>query len=194
MPLSISYLLEGNCRFREGRFKEQRPLYESLALDGQFPQALIITCSDSRILTDEIFDAAPGTCFVIRNVGGFVPPYQADEGCHGTTAAIEFAVSVLKVRAAVVLAHSQCAGVAKACAHDAEPVEHDHPNIVNWLSAMELPKDMPSPHEAEREAARISLRNLSDIPCVKGAKARGELELAALRFDISTGEVEDLGA
>lgn len=192
MSQSISKLLEGNQRFQQGKFTSQKPLYDKLVSEGQFPTALIVTCSDSRVLTDDIFDAPPGTCFVIRNVGGFVPPYQPDDNCHGTTAAIEFAISVLKVKAAIVLCHSQCAGVAKASSHQAAEEVAGSPIIGNWLTAMDLPKDVPNPDDSERIAARISVKNLSEIPCVKEAHDKGELELAAMRFDMTTGAIEVL--
>lgn len=192
MSTSVSKLLEGNKRFQQNKHKTQKPLYDSLVSEGQFPDALIITCSDSRVLTDDIFDAPPGTCFVIRNVGGFVPPYQLDDNCHGTTAAIEFAVGVLKVKAAVILTHSQCAGVAKASSHDAGGEVAGSPIIGNWLTAMDLPKDTSCPADAERIAARASLGNLAKIPCVAAAVQSGDLDLAAMRFDISTGAVEVL--
>lgn len=190
MSQALKKLLDGNARFVQGKHQAQKELYSQLANEGQFPDALVVTCSDSRVLSDDIFDAPPGTCFVIRNVGGFVPPYQPDEKCHGTTAAIEFAVAVLKVKAAIVMTHSKCAGVAKACSHTAGDEVAGSPIIGNWLTAMDLPKDIDDPAEAERIAAQHSLANLATIPCVAAAKEKGELDLAAMRINIETGEVE----
>jgi carbonic anhydrase len=58
-----------------------------------------------------IFDAGPGELFVVRNVANLVPVYQPDGGAHGVSAALEYAVSVLRVKHIVVLGHAQCGGI-----------------------------------------------------------------------------------
>ena len=70
-----------------------------------------VACSDSRVDPQTIFGAVPGEMFVLRNIAGLVPPYQPDARYHGTSAAIEFGVRVLKVSRLVVLGHAQCGGV-----------------------------------------------------------------------------------
>ena len=72
---------------------------------------MVIACSDSRVAPERIFGAAPGELFVVRNVAGLVPPYELDGGHHGTSAALEYAVRVLKVARVVVLGHAQCGGI-----------------------------------------------------------------------------------
>src|SRR4051812_16859495 len=87
-------IFEGVRRFRDTVFAEQRLLFERLARK-QDPQALFITCSDSRINPNLITQTEPGELFILRNAGNIVPPHGAAAGGEGAT--IEYAVSVLKM-------------------------------------------------------------------------------------------------
>ncbi|WP_035839532.1 carbonic anhydrase [Kitasatospora azatica] len=77
---------------------------------GQSPQALFITCSDSRVVPTLITGADPGDLFELRTAGNIVPAYRADSA-SGETATIEYAVNVLGVRDIVVCGHSHCGAV-----------------------------------------------------------------------------------
>ena len=72
---------------------------------------MVIGCCNSRVSPEVIFDAGPGELFVMRNVANLVPVYQPDSGAHGVSAALEYAVNVLKVKHIVVLGHAQCGGI-----------------------------------------------------------------------------------
>src|SRR3546814_7174623 len=74
---------------------------------GQSPGVLIIACSDSRVDPALIFDTNPGEIFVVRNVAALVPPFETTPGRHGVSAALEFAVQVLKVPEIVVMGHGR---------------------------------------------------------------------------------------
>ena len=113
-------LIEGYRRFRADIWPVERARYEALANWGQSPEAMVIACSDSRVDPQTVFSAVPGELFVVRNVAALVPPYSPDPGHHGTSAALEFGVKVLKVARLVVLGHGQCGGV-KAMAYGAPP-------------------------------------------------------------------------
>ena len=103
-------LLEGYRRFRTGAYQEQRRRYDALADKGQAPGVLVIACSDSRVDPTRVFDTEPGQMFVVRNVANLVPPFDPDptHGQHSTSAAIEYAVTQLKVHHIVVLGHARC--------------------------------------------------------------------------------------
>ena len=92
-------LIEGYRRFRAEVWPAERARYEALAHWGQSPEAMVIACSDSRVDPQTVFGAVPGELFVIRNVAALVPPYSPDPGHHGTSAALEFGVKVLRFRA-----------------------------------------------------------------------------------------------
>ena len=87
-PLSaeLGDLLAGYRRFRATRYARKREQWRKLA-EGQNPRALIIACSDSRADPATIFDTDPGDIFVVRNVANLVPPFEADGGRHGVSAA-----------------------------------------------------------------------------------------------------------
>ncbi len=103
-------LVQGVRRFRTEVFAQQREYFKKLAA-GQHPQALFITCSDSRVVPNIITQTAPGELFVLRNAGNIVPPPGMTAG--GEAATIEFAVEHLNVEHIIVCGHTQC-GAMKA--------------------------------------------------------------------------------
>src|ERR1700730_17377530 len=104
-------LIAGYKRFRANGWPERRKLLEALAESGQHPKALVVACIDSRVDPAMIFDAAPGEMLTVRNVANLVPPYAPDVAYHGTSAALEFGVRVLKVTNILVMCHGLCGGV-----------------------------------------------------------------------------------
>ncbi len=104
-------LISGYRRFRSGTWADQRARFDELSKTGQSPRTMLIACSDSRADPQMIFDAAPGELFVVRNVANLTPPYGPDSKFHGTSAALEFGVRVLKVEHIVVMGHAMCGGI-----------------------------------------------------------------------------------
>jgi len=183
-------LLEGYRRFRAETWPSERGRYEALAARGQNPETLVIACSDSRVDPQTVFGAAPGELFVVRNVAGLVPRYEPDAGYHGTSAALEFGVRVLKVARIVVLGHAQCGGV-RAMVEGAPAGARDF--VESWVRIAE-PALRSEPGEAEdvlahyeAEVVRLSLANLSSFPWIAEAASAGRLGLHGLQFDIRTG-------
>jgi carbonic anhydrase len=125
--------------------------------------------------------------FVVRNVAALVPPYEPDAGGHhGTSAAIEFGVRVLKVARLVVLGHAQCGGVA-AMVYGAPPQARDF--VAAWVDIAKTAVGDPPPPlpELETSVVRLSLANLMTFPWVAEAVASGRMTLQGYRFDIHTG-------
>ncbi len=79
--------------FQKSVFPNQSALYANLAVNGQRPKALIVSCADSRVVPEEILQAAPGDLFVCRNAGNIVPPFSNANG--GVTSTVEYAVMAL---------------------------------------------------------------------------------------------------
>ena len=184
-------LIEGYREFRAGDFPVQKALYEELGTKGQKPKVMLIACSDSRADPSDIFNAYPGEMFVLRNVANIVPPVDPTEGYHGTSAAIEFAVNVLKVEALVVMGHESCGGIAGCLAgmgHDP-----DAGYVGKWVSiindvrdrvlARNLPEDQVT-FEMELEGVRQSLTNLMSFPFVRDAVESKRLSLQGAYFSI----------
>ncbi len=192
-------LLDGYKRFRADIWPEARKRYEALSLKGQRPQALVVCCSDSRVDPATVFNTVPGEMFTIRNVAGLVPPYQPDGGCHGTSAALEFGVRVLKVSRIVVLGHAQCGGV-RAMVHGAPPEAADF--VAPWMACARdvlaaapaaLAPDALLSH-CELGVVRLSLGHLMTFPWIAEAVEDCRLALQGMQFDIHTGVLAWVGA
>src|SRR6195952_806430 len=105
------HLLQGYRTFTSQRLPTEQSRYRELAEPGPAPQGMVIGCCDARVSPEVIFDVGPGELFVVRNIANLVPVYQPDGGAHGVSAALEYAVQVLKVKHIVVLGHAQCGGI-----------------------------------------------------------------------------------
>ena len=191
-------LLDGYRSFRNGRYGRERDRYRSLAEHGQTPEVMVIACSDSRSAPETIFDAAPGDIFVVRNVANLVPPYEPDGDCHGTAAALEFAVRGLKVRHIVVLGHGHCGGIRAALHPAAQPLSPDD-FVGKWMKRLGPAADAiatdGSLGDAQRQTAlehasiRNSVSNLRTFPFVADLEDRDRLGLHGAWFDIADGEL-----
>src|SRR5258708_14895023 len=109
----MKQLLEGIQRFQKNVFPRHKLLFRELAVK-QKPQALFITCSDSRIVPEMLTQTNPGDLFILRNAGNIVPPYDGRAG--DVAATIEYAVAVLKVANIIICGHSDC-GAMKGILH-----------------------------------------------------------------------------
>ena len=104
-------LLTGYHSFVTERLPTEQSRYRELSQKGQSPEIMVVGCCDSRVSPEVIFDAGPGELFVVRNVANLVPVYEPDGRGHGVSAALEYAVQVLKIKHLVVLGHAQCGGI-----------------------------------------------------------------------------------
>ncbi|MBZ9792691.1 carbonic anhydrase [Rhizobium sp. 3T7] len=191
-------LLDGYRNFMNGRYADARDRYKTLAEHGQNPSTLVVACSDSRAAPELIFDAGPGELFVIRNVANMVPPYEPDGHFHATSAALEFAVQVLKVTDIVVMGHGRCGGIRAALDPSAEPLSPGD-FIGRWMSLVRPAaeqigaNDVMTPGERQTALERVSIRNsienLRTFPDIKALEDAGKIALHGAWFDISTGEL-----
>ena len=192
----ISKLWAGYQKFHQKYFVDNPQTYEKLTKDGQAPKTLVIACSDSRVDPSIILNTEPGDIFVIRNVANLVPPYEDDMShCHGTSAAIEYAVRHLNVENIIVLGHKHCGGVASLV----NEKEHDHTFIDTWLSialqAKEKALTLANQNEdvcscCEKEVIKISLNNLKTFPFIQDKLKSGKLELHGWYFCLESGNIE----
>lgn len=191
-------LIGGYRRFRAETWPRERARFEALAAQGQRPHTMVIACSDSRVDPQMIFSAGPGELFVVRNVANLVPPYMPDAAFHGTSAAVEFGVQVLKVTHLLVLGHALCGGV-RALLEGMPPAAGDF--IAGWISIAEQAREVAlrcdvaeeeRQEACEYEAIRISLRNLMTFPWVSAAVAEGRLTLGGAHFGVATGRLVTL--
>ncbi|HRK65754.1 MAG TPA: carbonic anhydrase [Terricaulis sp.] len=189
----MEHLIEGYRAYRAQRWPELRALHEKLAKVGQSPKTLVIACADSRVDPATIFNAGPGELFVVRNVANLAPPFDQGGGFHGVSAAIEFAVTQLKVETILVLGHAQCGGVAAAL----QQRPRDPNSFLDaWISLLDAAKARIQGHDGaactalEYESIRVTLENLATFPFVRAAIAEYGLKLAGARYGVADGGLE----
>ncbi|MFE3743414.1 carbonic anhydrase [Streptomyces sp. NPDC059134] len=193
-------LLERARSFRR-RVDFESETYRKLA-EGQFPQALFVACSDSRVIPALITGARPGEVFEIRNAGNIVPPH-VPHLVSGEAATVEYALEVLDVRDIVVCGHSHCGAMgALASGKDLSAL----PGVGAWLEnarpglAAVLdrePADSTDPGDARvTELAqlnvRVQLAALRRYPAARRRLAEGRLRLHGWYYEVHTGEVWEL--
>ena len=190
MPIPAG-LAAGYRRFRSERYAVEAERYRALA-KGQRPSTMIIACADSRADPATIFAAAPGELFVVRNVAALVPPFEEGGGYHGTSAAIEFAVSELSVPEIVVMGHGLCGGIAAALSE--RPTGRFIGPWVELLAGIRARLSDADPgarqKRLEQMAVEYSLQNLTSFPFVEAAIVAGRLRLHGAWFAIAEGELE----
>jgi carbonic anhydrase len=180
--------------FRTDVFPEHKELFERLR-NTQEPQALLVTCSDSRIAPDLILGSEPGDLFVCRNAGNIVPPWGETTG--GVSATVEYAVSVLRVRSIIVCGHSDCGAMKAILRHEST---ENLPAVRQWLkhSAMaakiieenyaKLPEDAQLEALIE-ENVLAQIEHLETHPSVAARLRRGDLDLYGWVYRIRSGEI-----
>lgn len=184
----------GVVRFQNEVYPDKKALFEKLS-HGQAPEALFITCSDSRVDTSVITQSDPGDLFVCRNAGNIVPPHTTHGG--GMTASIEFACSVLEVPHIVVCGHTDC-GAMKGALHP-EGLD-DLPYVREWLGfarpAVEAVDQAARGADEDtrlrlllEENVRLQLGHLRNHPSVARRLSAGDVRLHGWIYDIATGDV-----
>jgi carbonic anhydrase len=187
-------IIAGVRTFQRDTYPKYRELFEKLSR-GQSPEALVITCSDSRVDPFLFTNAQPGQLFVLRNAGNIVPKYDGIVG--GVTATIEFAVVGLHVPNIIVCGHSGC-GAIHGLFHP-ETLK-DMPHVANWLShhaepvreVMANSGQLGGPDELEQAVdanVLVQLDNLRGHPCVAEALAAKRIKLHGWVYDIASGEL-----
>lgn len=189
-------LIEGIVEFQNNLNTEARRLFAKLAL-GQQPDALFITCSDSRVVPDLLASTNPGDLFVLRNVGNLVPPFEPNLRDRSIAAAIEFSLSSLNVSNIIVCGHSQC-GAMDAIENRYEEISCPH--LSSWLKygdkAWHKVKEgriLNHSHTTSDQISQINvleqMENLMTYPLVKERVRDHHLEIHGWWFDIPHAHV-----
>jgi carbonic anhydrase len=196
-----AYLIQRFHGWRATSYQDNKAWFKRLAQTGQHPRAMVISCCDSRVHVTSIFGADEGEFFIHRNVANLVPPYNPDGEYHGTSAAVEYAVTSLGVAHIVVLGHSNCGGVRGChdmCCGKAPELEMKSSFVGRWMDILrpgfERVRDVPDdlrPRALEKEAVLVSLENLMTFPFVHEAVADDRLTLHGLWNDTGEGILEN---
>jgi len=190
----VDRILKGLSRFQKRVYPKHRDLFQKLAL-GQRPEALFITCADSRIDPCMLTQTKPGDLFISRVIGNIVPPYP--DAIGGVSATIEYAVGVLGVADIIVCGHTDC-GVMKGVLNPAplEPLT----SVSAWLNYAQPARAAVAQHEETRSGVELllalternvieQLSNLGTHPSVAARLEQGDLRLHGWLYDLGEGVV-----
>jgi carbonic anhydrase len=187
-------LVRGIHQFQATHFKENQEFFARLS-QGQQPDTLLITCSDSRIAPDLLMQTKPGDIFVLRNAGNIIPPYGAANGGEGGT--VEFAVAALKVKHIVVMGHSHC-GAMKGLLKPEDLASL--PLVASWLKHAEATRRVIQENYGDlegeallnatiKENVLMQLDNLRTYPAVAARMTKGDLTLHGWVYHIESGQI-----
>ena len=187
-------LVKGIVEFRKNLRPAYQEVFAKLAL-GQKPDALFISCSDSRVAHDVFASTDPGDLFVVRNVGNMIPR-SGDDGHSASdeseAAAIEFALENLDVVNVIVCGHSQC-GAMQALANGRDKVTLPH--LRSWLRHGEeslarlSAADSHDPNLLSKQNVLQQLDNLRSYPIIRQRLAEGRIKLHGWWFELTTSSV-----
>ncbi len=194
------YLVRRYHGWKATTYEQNKGWYMQLMEGGQHPRAMVVSCCDSRVHVTSIFGADQGEFFIHRNIANLIPQHAADGSHHGTSAAVEYAVTSLKVSHLIVLGHSACGGVQGCydmCSGTAPELEEKDSYVGRWMDILrpsfeKLPEgdDATRVRQLEKDSVVTSLENLMTFPHVKSAVDSGRLTLHGLWMNISQGELE----
>ncbi|HEX4130720.1 MAG TPA: carbonic anhydrase [Pirellulales bacterium] len=199
MSKKMIKLIHGIVEFRETRLPKYAEHFRHLA-EGQCPDALFITCSDSRVVPELLASTDPGELFVNRNVGNMIPPATAEGNSTGDlseAAGIEFAVNVLGVENIVICGHSECGAMRAALDPSAVPKGS---NLGKWLhhcaSAVfrleqegPLDRSLSVHNQLSQVNVLVQLEHLMTYPIVKEKVLAKKIRICGWWFEIRSGEM-----
>ena len=186
--MPVEKLLKGISQFQRHVYPEHLDLFEQLAR-GQRPEALFITCADSRIDPCLLTQTKPGEVFICRVIGNIVPPYP--DAIGGVSATVEYAAGVLRVPEIIVCGHTDCGVMKGALNPDALGA---YPNVAAWLRYANVEHREENPTSefllalTEHNVA-AQLINLRSHPSVAARLAEGDLALHGWVYHIGPGIV-----
>lgn len=192
----IERFIDGFQRFQKQYFERDPALYRGLK-QGQHPSTLVIGCCDSRVDPALLLDCDPGDIFTIRNIANLVPPCGGSNGRQGVSAALQFAVTQLKVQRIIVLGHSGCGGI-RALMDEQFPSSEGTDFLGRWVSIADPAKyrvlqklgnaSASAQYRAcELAAILVSLKNLESFPWVAERVRQEGLTLHGWYFDMEAG-------
>lgn len=195
MPLQ---LLKGIRHFKNHQLKEEKDLFASLS-QGQSPDVLFITCSDSRLSPHSFTHSGLGVLFIGRNPGNIVPPYPDISMPSGEASTIEFALTHLKSKEIVVCGHSHCGAMKGLLTPD---LKKELPHTAAWLSHSSLLIDHIERRHPDiakdpslklvhltQDNVLLQMEHLKTHPAVAKRLAEGTLKIHGWYYEIDTGEV-----
>jgi carbonic anhydrase len=186
MEKALHKILVGYKAFRKKYAGGDNSVMRYLAYHGQNPEVMVVACCDSRVDPALILQCDPGDLFTVRNVANIIPPYEKDDLHHGTSAALEFGISYLKVKHLIIFGHSQCGGI-NTRMHQNELGQDDF--ISNWVSLIKKPAHIHDEDGLAQSALLYSHENCLKFPFIKKRLEEGSLKIHLWFFNIKNGEI-----
>ena len=186
---ALDRLMQGNARYVAGECEcKDYSVGRAARADAQYPIAAILSCSDSRVSPELLFDQDPGDIFVVRVAGNFVD----DDGF----ASLEYAVQFLGAPLVMVLGHTNCGAVAAAVKVVKERIElPGHlPELIKSIEPAVIAAHGRHPSDlvaaATEENVRLNVKRLiDDAPIMSEALAAKKIAVSGGIYDIATGKV-----
>jgi len=190
---SLQFLVEGNGRF-QNNLKANRNLLEQVndTSDGQFPFATILSCIDSRVSAELVFDQGLGDVFSVRIAGNFV-----NEDILGS---MEFACKLAGTKLIVVLGHTSCGAIKGACDHAkmgnlTKLIEKITPAVNAVLEPTEerlrTSKNLDFVNEVSKKNVQLTIDRIhNESPILSEMEKNGEIKIIGAMYDINTGKVK----
>lgn len=194
---SLQFLKEGNQRF-QNNLKANRNLIEQVSAtrDGQFPFATILSCIDSRVPAELVFDQGVGDIFSVRIAGNFI-----NEDILGS---MEFACKLAGTKLIVVLGHTSCGAIKGACddvkmGNLTKLVAKIRPAVAATQEPEDISlrnsKNLDFVNTVAKKNVFLSLANIREqSPILKEMEANKEIMIVGAMYDVATGEVTFLDA
>lgn len=187
-PLS-SYgrLLHGVQRFYAERKLQDNRLLEYIS-KRQNPHTLFIACSDSRVIPSAITSSDPGELFIIRNIGNFIPPYEANSE-HSESAAIQFALSSFDITDIVICGHANCGAIKASMQEDETALKGALRYWIGRIKNQLMPKQDQTVGEMSKLNVVNQLNTLKQYPIVRERLENETLQLHGWFFEFNSGRV-----
>lgn len=190
MENAFKKIVTGYQTFRKKYAEGDASVMQYLSHYGQKPNAMVVSCCDSRVDPALILQCDPGDLFVVRNVANIIPPYEKDEAHHGTSAALEFGIRNLHISHLILLGHSQCGGIQALLNNHHHSNQNDFVN--DWVSLIKTPNSHSPDHDLDdyaKSALHQSHQNCLTFPWIKEKIQEKKLMIHLWFFDIKTGQI-----
>lgn len=196
LSMPIKRIIRGLNEFQNNYFSTHQEMFQQLS-QGQTPEILFITCSDSRIDPNLLTQTQPGELFIIRNLGNIIPSHGTLNSSEG--AGIEYAVAALNIKHIIVCGHSHCGSMKGLL--QLHHLNEEMPLVYDWLkyhaeSTRRLLRENYQQYTGE-ELLRIAIEenvlaqieNLETYPVIRSKLHSGKLALHAWFYEIETGKI-----
>ena len=195
MPLP-DFLLNGYKDWIDNTFTRKKNLFKKLSR-GQNPKALVISCCDSRVHANKIFQADEGDFFIHRNIANIIPKYKNSSKGNETLAALEYGLGSLKIRNIIILGHSNCGGINHALNLFSNKEKYKNQSLDNWIKNIKPAYKMIDKNKSGKEQLNSlekmniinSISNLEKIPIVNKLNSKKQLNIYGLWFEIKSGKI-----